>query len=252
LEYVAYAIEARRRVKEQMNKRKPDDEFARIELSYIDQEGTEVIVECLESRGVAATQSPVRREQLSGSRVQREPTSEITAEPAYVDIEFSQELEPQEQHFTIMYGDTGHTFQSIVGPYTNKGTMVTIEDPYIRMTHQAQNLVRLCEALLNTSTIKKIRLVTNSGDSENWEEMSEKLEELKQSLLERDVVLEVEVNPNLHDREIRIDNGWTIKIGRGLDIYQKPDGWFAVGAHDLALRPCLETKVDIFRSKASL
>ena len=33
-EYVAYAVECRRRVKEQMNKRKPDDEFARIDLSY--------------------------------------------------------------------------------------------------------------------------------------------------------------------------------------------------------------------------
>ena len=28
---MAYAIECRRRVKEQMNKRKPDDEFARID-----------------------------------------------------------------------------------------------------------------------------------------------------------------------------------------------------------------------------
>ena len=32
-EYVAYSIEMRRRVKEQMNKRKPDDEFANIDLS---------------------------------------------------------------------------------------------------------------------------------------------------------------------------------------------------------------------------
>ena len=34
-EYVAYAVEGRRRVKEQMNKRKPDDEFAHIQLSYL-------------------------------------------------------------------------------------------------------------------------------------------------------------------------------------------------------------------------
>ena len=34
-EYVAYATECRRRVKEQMNKRKPDDEFAKINLSYV-------------------------------------------------------------------------------------------------------------------------------------------------------------------------------------------------------------------------
>lgn len=48
-------------------------------------------------------------------------------------------------------------------------------------------------------------------------------------------------------REIRIDTGWSAKIGRGLDIYQKPDNWFTVGSNDLSLRPCLETMVDIFR-----
>jgi ATP-dependent Lon protease len=69
---------------------------------------------------------------------------------------------------------------------------------------------------------------------------------LEQSLLEMDVVLEVELNPNMHDREIRIDNGWVIKIGRGLDFYQKPDSWFGIGSQDLSLRKCLETKVDIY------
>ena len=42
-ELVAYALEGRRRVKEQMNKRKPDDEFALIDLSYFDTSGTERI-----------------------------------------------------------------------------------------------------------------------------------------------------------------------------------------------------------------
>ena len=63
-----------------------------------------------------------------------------------------------------------------------------------------------------------------------------------------DIVLQVEINENLHDREIRIDNGWAIKIGRGLDFYQKPDGWHSIGSNDLSLRPCLETNVDIYRS----
>jgi ATP-dependent Lon protease len=62
-----------------------------------------------------------------------------------------------------------------------------------------------------------------------------------------DVELDIDLNPNMHDREIRIDNGWRIKIGRGLDFYQKPQGWYSVGANDLSLRPCLETKVDIFK-----
>jgi ATP-dependent Lon protease len=76
----------------------------------------------------------------------------------------------------------------------------------------------------------------------------EKLEELKQSLLEADVALDIELKDKLHDREVRIDNGRFIKIGRGLDFYQKPESWFAVGANDLSLRKCLETKVDIFKA----
>lgn len=60
-------------------------------------------------------------------------------------------------------------------------------------------------------------------------------------------VMEVKLNPNMHDREIRIDNGWVVNIGRSLDFFRKPGGWFEVGANDLSLRKCLETKVDIFR-----
>lgn len=77
--------------------------------------------------------------------------------------------------------------------------------------------------------------------------MKERLQELKESLMEIDVVLDIKIRPNMHDREIRLDNGWVIKIGRGLDFYQKPTGWFEVGANDLSLRKCLETKVDIFK-----
>lgn len=60
-EYVAYATECRRRVKEQMNKRKPDDEFARINLSYFKASGEEVVVFCPESKDAAAAQQPARR-----------------------------------------------------------------------------------------------------------------------------------------------------------------------------------------------
>ena len=45
-EYAAYAVESRRRVKEQMNKRKPDDEFAKIDLSFRDRNGKEVVINC--------------------------------------------------------------------------------------------------------------------------------------------------------------------------------------------------------------
>lgn len=257
-EYVAYAVECRRRVKEQMNKRKPDDEFARIDLSFLNVQGQEVVVYCPESKDAAATQQPFRRqlnEKLAPERdvatqaVQEprvpKPASKGEATPPVVTPVVSAEL--LEKHFTIMYGDVGHSYESILGPYLRGAKTVVIEDPYIRLQHQIQNFVRFCECVLKAGTVKKINLITGYDDNTQLADIAEKLEELKQSLLEMDVELEVKLNPNLHDREIRLDNGWVIKIGRGLDFYQKPGGWFEVGANDLSLRKCLETKVDIFR-----
>lgn len=259
-EYVAYAVECRRRVKEQMNKRKPDDEFARIDLSFLNAQGQEVVVYCPESKDAAATQKPLRRQLNDKLAPERDvesagiqvpsvavPTSTVEATataipPAAVPDELT------ERHFTIMYGDVGHSYESIIGPYLRGAKTVVIEDPYIRLQHQIQNFVRFCESVLKAGTVKKINLITGYDDNTQLADIAEKLEELKQSLLEMDVELEVKLNPNMHDREIRLDNGWVIKIGRGLDFYQKPGGWFEVGANDLSLRKCLETKVDIFRA----
>ncbi len=262
-EYVAYATEYRRRVKEQMNKRKPDDEFAQINLSYLKATGEEVVVYCPESKNAPATQEPARR-RLSRGDIQ--PAVGIAEQPAFQpasnhglssivpsgtlldqnSVVFSSE-ELKEQHFTILYGDTGYSYESIIGPYLQGAKAVVIEDPYIRLQHQIQNFVRFCETLLKAGTVKRINLITGYDDKTQLAEIEEKLDELKQSLLELDVELEVRLNPNMHDREIRLDNGWTIKIGRGLDFYQRPTSWYEIGASDLSLRKCLETKVDVFR-----
>ena len=257
-EYLAYAIECRRRVKEQMNKRKPDDEFARIGLSYFKAGGEEVVVFCPESKDAPATQEPARRRlnqadaQPSGA-VEAQPVSQpapiVATEPPMAPSTIAPTpVELKEQHFSILYGDIGYSYESILGPYLQGAKSVVIEDPYIRLQHQIQNFVRFCETVLKAGTVRKINLITGYDDKSQLADIAEKLDELKQNLLEFDVELEVKLNPNIHDREIRLDNGWVIKIGRGLDFYQKPGGWFEMGANDLSLRKCLETKVDIFRA----
>ncbi|MFZ1730574.1 MAG: BREX system Lon protease-like protein BrxL [Bacteroidota bacterium] len=268
-EYVAYAVECRRRVKEQMNKRKPDDEFANIDLSYRSVDGSEFIVFCPESRDAAATQSPLRKTISIWSGIEDTPdrlesqggvemSEELSTEqgdpglPQTTVLEEAPaqtEQEPLERHFTILYGDKGISYESILGPYLNTAHEITVEDPYIRQNHQVQNFVRFCEAVVKCPSVKSIKLVTGYDDGTNLTEVNDRLGELKQSLIEIDVSLEIEIKPNIHDREIRIDNGWIIKIGRGLDFYQKPMSWYGVGANDLSLRPCLETKVDIFRNE---
>jgi ATP-dependent Lon protease len=92
---------------------------------------------------------------------------------------------------------------------------------------------------IKVPTIKKITLITSYEDKVQQTDIQDKLSELQQSLLELDVVLDIQLNPNMHDREIKLDNGWCIKIGRGLDFYQRPSGRFGVGANDLNLRKCL-------------
>jgi ATP-dependent Lon protease len=128
---------------------------------------------------------------------------------------------------------------------------LTVEDPYIRLPHQIQNFVRFCETVVKALTVKKITLITGYEEKTQLADLQDKLGELQQSLLDLDIVLDIRLNPKLHDREIRLDNGWVIKIGRGLDFYQRPQSRFEVGANDLSLRKCLETKVDIFRVDAA-
>lgn len=258
-QYVEYAVECRRRVKEQMNKRKPDDEFANIDLSYINAKGEEIIVRCPETIGALATLEPSKpsisvdeEDSAETATVVPEATKPTTTvEPVVPSASTIPaapvEEELKEQHFKINYGATGYSYESIVLPYLRKAKSIVIEDPYIRAKHQLNNFVRFCEAVIKQPSIDNITLVTSYDYSTNIQEMAEALKDLQQSLLEMDVKLDIQVNENLHDREIRIDNGWTVKIGRGLDFFQKPDSWFGVGVNDLSLRKCLETSIDIFK-----
>jgi len=250
-EYIAYAVEGRRRIKEQLNKRKHDDEYARINLSYIDSNGNEVIVKCPESKRAAATQSPVRK-RLPGApeppmhmlRAERGLPEKEEAIPVALPPE---EEEPKEEHYTILYGDTGHSYESIFGKYLKGCTDVLIEDPYIRLMHQIQNLVRFCELAVKMGSVRKIKLITGLDNDAQKADIQEKFEILEESLRVSGIEFSWTFSPVIHDRSIKLDNGWIIKIGRGLDIYQRPDNWYSIGASDFDLRLCLETSVDVYR-----
>jgi ATP-dependent Lon protease len=258
-EYTEYAVEARRRVKEQMNKRKPDDEFARINLSYFRSDGSEVVVYCPESKDAPATQTPSRRSLDTGNGrkpsasavekpVKTQPAARSAEKPEPVIEQETQAPPPLKQkHFTIRYDDTGYSFDNMFGEYLNGTKKVIVEDPYIRMQHQIANFVRLCELLVHQGTVRQVELITGYDDQAQQTEAAERLADLAESLKDMDVELKVKFDTHLHDRSIKLDNGWVIKIGRGLDIYQKPESWFEIGASDLNLRRCLETNVDIFQ-----
>ncbi|XP_011871348.1 PREDICTED: MIT domain-containing protein 1-like isoform X2 [Vollenhovia emeryi] len=146
----------------------------------------------------------------------------------------------------IESGSTGHGYESVFGRFLD-GTVkyINIEDPYIRAFHQCQNLVRLCElAVRKCRTLSRISLIT-TYDAKELQQVT-RLAELKESLASRNIAFDFSFSETLHDRQIRLSNGWVIKIGRGLDYFKAPESKFALGVFDLELRPCNETTVDIF------
>jgi len=97
--------------------------------------------------------------------------------------------------------------------------------------------------------LKRIRLKTGRCDvSQEQHQQTLKLNEIGQSLRQGGggVELLVEYDDVIHDREIRFDNGWIVKIGRGLDIFKAADGKLALGQYRMELRKTHSTTVDVF------
>lgn len=155
------------------------------------------MVFCPESKNAEATQRPLRRELGGGAAGKAVPTAAQTetdtslfrppASPAPLPVTESpaspipaaEPAELPERHFTIFYNDTGHSYESILLPYAKEAKEVIIDEPYLRLTHQQQNFVRFCEALVKVSAVRKIVLTTSFDETTNLQELEERLGELK-------------------------------------------------------------------------
>ncbi|KAL8558909.1 hypothetical protein ACOMHN_028221 [Nucella lapillus] len=176
------------------------------------------------------------------------------AELLKAQVKRDEEARKKHTEISIQDGEKGHSYESLFGEFiTEKVTAVSVEDPYIRNTHQIINFVRLCELLVKKAPcLKTIHLLTGteeqgrSAGGGGPQSQREKFEMVWQSLQQHGVQLTVDYSPSLHDREIRLDTGWVIKIGRGLDIYKAWENKFSLGAYDYDLRPCQSTTVNIF------
>jgi ATP-dependent Lon protease len=120
---------------------------------------------------------------------------------------------------------------------------IIIEDPFMSRPHQVANLLRLCELLVKLASVKEVTLITR----ELSDESTGRIESLKRSLVGHGIYLQTEVSSTLHDRRIKTDHGWEINLGRGLDMYKRPDDWASIGVSDFALRPCHQTTIIFHR-----
>uniref|UniRef100_A0A0N5AHQ8 MIT domain-containing protein n=1 Tax=Syphacia muris TaxID=451379 RepID=A0A0N5AHQ8_9BILA len=149
------------------------------------------------------------------------------------------------ERIQIEAGSTGYGYDKVFARcFDDKVTNVYVQDAYVRSRHQVTNFIAFCElCVLNAKNLKSIQLTTHK-DVNN----EEALLELKKSFAECGRILNVAFDDNLHDREIRFDNGWIIKIGRGLDYFKNP-GRNALGTCERNLRQCQKTTIDVFMCK---
>uniref|UniRef100_A0A8C1UDZ4 MIT, microtubule interacting and transport, domain containing 1 n=1 Tax=Cyprinus carpio TaxID=7962 RepID=A0A8C1UDZ4_CYPCA len=143
------------------------------------------------------------------------------------------------EQMKIADSSTGFSYESLLKPYIRDGlTEVWVQDPYVRHLY---NFLRFCEMLLKCQCkVKTIHLLTSGRGKDSSAQQTSALAEIKQSLQSQNVCLDVQYSSTIHDREIRFNNGWIIKISGGLDYFKKPK---------VPPKECHETTVDIFHTK---
>lgn len=257
-EIVEYAIEGRRRVKEQLNKRKPDEEYANINMSYINAKGEKVVVYCPESKYSEATQNPRKADGCTIPT--EEESSEVNASTDDIACDISTEIKitkepkddiipqgPQPKSLDIRHGDTGYSYDNLFAEYLDGAKNIELQEPYLSNIYQLQNLTRFAEMIVKLGTCKKLSLTTKVCDTyDDTQKVQSSLEQLKAALADMGVEFEYTFSDLIHARFIQSDNGWNISLDRGLHIYQapaQPKNYFLMGSYDLELRPCKETKI---------
>ena len=103
--------------------------------------------------------------------------------------------------------------------------------------------------LINTRTVEdlKLHLVTNEEETK-VPDLIDRLDDIKDDLALSGISFDYKIR-DFHDRIIKTDTGWTIMMGRGLDIYEKYSP-FSVAANKQELRKCKEFMVTYLKSES--
>jgi ATP-dependent Lon protease len=106
--------------------------------------------------------------------------------------------------------------------------------------------MNFCEILEPMENTLSLDLVTGC-DAYQEAELRGKLDDLKTGLSRDHIEFNYVFDNNLHDRWVETDTGWRIILGRGLDIFQKPDDKFTLGFLDQRKRKCKATMITYTR-----
>lgn len=152
----------------------------------------------------------------------------------------------QEKSMTFRMGQTGVSFEKLFAPYMRDAKEITVEDPYIRASWQIKNFMEFALMLINTRPVDdlKLNLVTNE-EEEKIPDLIDKLDDIKDDLATYGIDFEYKLR-DFHDRCIKTDTGWTITLGRGLDMFEKYNT-FSIASSRQDMRKCKDFMVTFMK-----
>jgi len=234
-ELLDFAIECRKRVKDQL--RKMDETFNDeiVSFEYKTKDGRSYAIETLEVM------------EYGDAKLNILPTAK-RGDTSVKDEKKTEKMQYLEGfNLTVRDNQTNISYKGLFGDYLVGATSYLIKDPYIRLSYQIRNFSELCRLIAELKPADqeiKIHLITSNME-EFLETTKQSFAELADSLSDLGIELTYEFNEKQHDRCIEINNGWKIILGRGLDIWQKTNGRFDIAEIYQEKRLCREFEVTV-------
>jgi ATP-dependent Lon protease len=228
-ELLSFAIEGRRRVKEQILK--IDETFAPVTFTYTDRVGgkQQTVVTLEEAQYPTLARKNGEKSEASAEQPVLD-FPEATKAPAPM-----ADVGPQPGHLIVPENSKGYSFRRLFAEHLRGARQVTLVDPYIRAFWQVRNFmefVQLVHELTPVGEETKVHLITKS-DPERYVEQDENLRKIQESCIGSRVSVECQYDQTdaLHARSITTGHGLKICLDRGLDIFQRYEiGLFSLAA----------------------
>ena len=155
----------------------------------------------------------------------------------------------REQNLSFRMGQTGVSYEKLFAPYMENANEIIVEDPYIRAPWQIKNFIEFVTMLIDTRPVDdlKLKLVTSEEEAK-IPDLIDKLDDIKDDLTSYGIDFEYTIR-DFHDRCIKTDTGWTITLGRGLDMFEKYSP-FSIANSRQEKRKCKECMITYMKSKS--
>jgi ATP-dependent Lon protease len=222
-ELLRYAIEGRKRVKDQLMR--IDATYVAVKFTYTDNAGKTFTVKTLEEAEYPAHYYRNIANPAESADDQTLPLQQAVAVSISPSKVVADEL--TEQHLSFQENQRDVSFDSLFGQYIKDAKEITLTDAYIRLFYQVRNLMELLETIAKFKGKEeevKFHLITKEDEYKGLQQR-ENLEKIKETAASVGIQFtwEFDATGTIHARHIVTDHGWKILLDRGIDIFQQYD-----------------------------